>query len=308
MLARSVLGLLMPLLLAVSIACDFDSSTLDQVAHSSADLEPLPTWFDGLPTGVQSSLLWVADHEEGNLGDWTFDGSRQAGGGMFNTGGPQVSARVIREMAHSGTYSLEARITNAIRSENGDRAIRLMRWTEAPWHAGGQYFPPEAYFSVWMYLPQSYDPNKHEPWDPGDGGWWNVFQFKSDDADNESQPLWVLNIDHDEGTGEMYFRLYSKYNDPSSRGQADRIPIPVRQWVHVEAFYAQDSEGEGSILVWQDGVKILGAEDVVTKLAGAARWGIGNYTDHIAGGDQVGSAVILFDDAAVSTVPLHSYR
>lgn len=141
---------------------------------------------DQLPANVQSSILWLGDHEEGNLSDWTMDGFQYAGGGIFNTGGTEVQVISDTQCAHSGNYSAKARISNAFQSANGSRAIRLMRWTDTAWDNGGEYFPDESYFSAFYYFPFHYNPNKYQPWDPGDGGWWNIFQFKSDDVSKKA--------------------------------------------------------------------------------------------------------------------------
>ncbi len=248
-------------------------------------------------------ILWSADMEEGTLYDWFYDDQSQSGGGVFNTGGDEVIAQASDVVAHSGTYSAEATITNAFQAQNGNRAVRLMRWTDKPWADGGDYFPADAYYSTWMYIPTTYNVNKYDPWDPGDGGWWNVFQFKSDDSNGDSQPMWVLNIDHNDETRAMSFYLYSDYNTPASHSQISPIQIPVGRWFHIEARYVQSSANSGSITFWQDGSRILHVDNVVTILDGNAVWGIGNYTDHIVGGEVDGIATVYFDDAIVSTQP-----
>lgn len=265
-----------------------------------------PLFYETLPAQMQASVLWQGDVEEGSLWDWEFTGPELAGGGVFNTGGGEVTARATDVVAHTGGYSAEATITNAYRAENGNRAVRLMRWTDKPWDEDGGYLPADCCFSTFMYFPYAYDPTKHVPWDPGDGGWWNVFQFKSDDAEDVSQPVWVLNVDYDADCGFMYFYLYSNYNAPHSFVQAVPLPIPVRQWVHVEARYVQSASGAGSVTVWQDGTEIFSISGVDTILAGNATWGIGNYTDHIAGGPVEGEASVYFDDCIISTQPVHS--
>ena len=107
----------------------------------------------------------------------------------------------------------------------------------------------------------------------------------------------------------MKFFLYSKYNRPNSQSPLVVMPIPVNRWFHVEALLLQSTPGQrdGSISIWQNGTRIFRANRVVTKLVGATVWGVGNYTDHIAGGDRPGTASIHFDDATVSTAPTHPY-
>lgn len=267
-------------------------------------------WLSTLPAGFQSAVLWHADHEEGTLGDWVYADPAMSGGGVFNTGAPEEAvARVVSDIAFSGSFSVQTRIANAFRGKNGKKAVRLLRWTDKPWNRGGKEFPREAYYSVWMLIPENYDPTKRPPWDPGDGGWWNIFQFKSDDADGESQPVWTLNIARDQGMRRMKLYLYSEYNPPHGY-PVKAGPIPVGQWFHVEAYYRRSErmEKNGEIALFVNGEEVFRANNVLTRLDGTAViWGIGNYTDHIAGGEIPGTAIIYFDDAIVSTAPVSPY-
>lgn len=258
-------------------------------------------WIETLPQDVSDSILWKAEMEEGNLNEWNDKGFEYPGGGVFNTGGDEVTADVSSEIAHSGEYSAYAEINNAYRAENGNRAVRYMRWTNKAWDDGGEYFPDSAYYSVWVYFPDTYNPNKYEPWDPGDGGWWNVFQFKSNDSEDVSQPIWTLNISYDEDEDMMYFYLRSKYNTPSTYLQENKLYLPAKEWTHIEAFYKQSPDEDGHIIIWQNGNKIFEVDNVQTILAQNSTWGVGNYTDHVVGGDKEGSATIYYDDAIVST-------
>lgn len=268
-------------------------------------------WVETLPTRVQDRILWSADHEEGSLFDWHY-ASGDGGGGVFNTGGSDVSAGAASSVAHSGRFSARAQITNAHRAQNGSRAVRLMRWTDKAWFDGGDYFPRKAFYSTWMYFPRTFNPNKYPPWDPGDGGWWNVFQFKSEGKRGESKPMWGLNVYHDDERREMSFYLHSQRNRPASYEQRRPVPIPVGEWVHVEALYkASHKKRKGRIAIWQDGRRILNARRVRTVLRGGSRrpvWGVGNYTDHISGGARVGEATIFFDDAVVSRARILSEK
>lgn len=281
----------------------------------SQDIKPLrvfktktQTWQQLLPPDVQTSVLWCADHEEGTLFDWEFDRNPDNnGGGLFTTGAAdEATMHIVTSRPLTGKYCAQATIANAWRSNNGDKAVRLMRWTDKPWDQGGQFFPKSAYYGVWMRLDTNYSTVNAAT---SSGGWWNVFQFKSNDESGKSQPVWVLNIGNDQESGKMKFYLYSDINQPASVAQKNPVPLPVGRWFHVEVLYEQSKDGlaNGSITVWQDGKRILAAKNVKTVLAGNAVWGIGNYTDHIAGGDVPGSATIFFDDATVATKPTHPY-
>lgn len=266
------------------------------------------TWIDLLPVDVQAGILWSADHEEGTLFDWEYNRDNNTnGGGVFNTGAmDEAIARVGQQQSLTGNYCLETTIRNAFQARTGPKAVRLMRWTDRPWDQGGKDFPRSAYFGVWMRLDAKYDLRNSAN---SNGGWWNVFQFKSEDTQGKSQPMWVLNIGNHPNTGNMQFYLYSQWNRPQSRSQRNPIPIPVGRWFHVEALYEQstDDTPNGKIKVWQDGQLILSADKIRTKLQDKVIWGIGNYTDHVSGGEKPGSATIFFDDATIAIKPTHKH-
>ena len=266
-------------------------------------------WIDSLPRAAKESILWSADHEYSGLKNWTPD-APNGGGGIFNTGGQQASATLSDEHAHSGKYSVQTRIEGAYQARNGNRAVRLMRWTNKAWSEGGKNFPKTAYYSTWILFPKNYNSNKYSPWDPGDGGWWNVFQFKAHDKAEESQPAWSLQTYFDDQRKCMYFGLYSSIDSSRSVEPAIPRPIAVNSWVHVEALYSCSPFERGQIAIWQDGQKILEAKNVQTvfrKEATYPVWGIGNYTDHVASSDDQGSATIYFDDCVVSTDRISKY-
>jgi len=268
-------------------------------------------FFDHLPQRIQRRLIWTADIEEGSLIDWTEDDFQYPGGGVFNTGAPdEAFAEASTEYAHSGSYSAHTQINGAIQAQNGNRAVRLMRWTDTAWDNGGDYLPRRAYYSTWMYIPEAYNPNKYQPWDPGDGGFWNIFQFKAniEESSDSSVPMFAVNVDYDENTGENSLYMYSEFNAPNSFAQRNPVPLPIGEWVHIEALYVADTaENGGRIIIWQDGKRILRARNVDTIMDPAfpnATWGIGNYTNHIAGGPAEGSASIYFDDSAIARTRL----
>ncbi len=284
----------------------FGCASKDSVAPVPDPPDDPRPWIETLSEAQRNSILWIADHEEGNLDDWDKGGSPNAGGGVFNTGGSDVQAISVPGVAHSGEFAAKTTITNAIRAENGNKAVRLMRWTDKSWEEGGDYFPDTAYYSAWVFMPETCNPNKYDPWDPGDGGWWNVFQFKSNDAAGVSQPMWTLNVAHNDNTGVMSFYFWSSLLQQSF-AQNGVVPMPVAEWFHLEARVVASTGPSGRITLWQNGIEIFDLQAIQTVLNGESEkpiWGIGNYTNHIACGGQEGSATIYFDDAAVSTLSL----
>ena len=281
----------------------------NQCAVVAAQFSQQRPLVESLPTEYRASVLWSANHEAGDLHEWDCPDAKYPGGGVLNTGpNDQIIARASRTHAFTGEFAAEATIHGAIRARNGNRAVRLMRWTEKPWDEGGAYFPKDAFYSVWMFVPKKYSSKKRAPWDPGDGGWWNVFQFKANDSNDTSFPTWSLNLHFNEKTNEMEFGLFSEINDSRSVDSAVPKPVPVGRWFHLEARYRVSATNTGHIDVWQDGELLLTAANVKTAITPENEnvvWGVGNYTNHVAGGSIEGSATLYFDDAIISTKPMH---
>lgn len=280
---------------------------LTAAGHAQTSQPPTanqPLWIKQLPPTVQSSILWSADHELGNLKEWQPSDMKLSGGGVLNTGDDAVIALASWKFAHSGRFSAAATITGAVRGQNGKRAVRLMRWTNRPWDRNGNVFPKSAFYSTWMYFPYNYNSKKYPPWDPGDGGWWNVFQFKADDDKEVSTSMYSLGAYFDDDHERIVFGLNDHVGEFQLHEQSEPIALPIGKWFHVEAQYVASAEKTGSVIAWQDGVEIFRLENVQTALTTKhenAIWGIGNYTDHISGGPVEGEATIYFDDAVVAT-------
>ena len=231
--------------------------------------EPTPQPQPKPPTGVgPQDILWYADHETGSLSQWTAGGC----GGEYNNS--PADSTVSTRYAKDGRYSAAMTIQNV----KGDQGTRLFRWCESQKNT-------ELYYGVWMYFPESFRP---------DGGWWNVFQFKSK-TPSKNDPFFVLNVSNS-GSG-MRFYLYDWQQRRSYNQSA--ATIPVGRWVHVEVRYRSSPNTDGSITVWQDGQKIFDISGVRTRYSdGDTQWSVNNY----AAGITPDPATIYIDDATISRV------
>ena len=219
------------------------------------------------PPPPPGDVLWSADHETGDLDQWT---EGQFGEAVFNTGTGAVS--ISHDVAHSGTASLKMTISDA---SGTTQAARILRWHDNP---------IEGYYSVWLDFPRNYRP----------AAWWNVFQFKSLGA--ESDPTWVLNIGN-RADGSMFFYLWDAITR-KSYGPRSYLNVKPNQWTQVTAYLRQATDDTGRSTIWQDGVLLFDVDHVQTALSDNIHWGIGNYTDDISPSDPV----IYADDAEIRDV------
>lgn len=236
---------------------------------------------------AQATILWSADHEEGDMSDWYANG-----GGNESNSGNGVS-RASRDFVRSGSWSAKGTITTPPTA--GVRLFRKARGNPNP--------ATYSYYSAWYYFPQRMTAV----------GFNNIFQFKSQDANGVSDPFWSLQLKI-RPNGNMYVILVGfgvlsdKGVEGPHRGEFSRYTaqqsikdIPVGQWVHLEAYLKQSSGFDGQITVWQDGVQLFNETEVKTRYPTSANdWSINNYGDDVVPSPYT----IYFDDAAISSTRL----
>lgn len=224
------------------------------------------------PSATYATVLWSTDYEGGTLADWSLNSC----GGEFDSGNGVSS--VATTVAHSGIHA--AKMT--INATGTDTGTRLFRWCES---RGSN---DALYYSAWYYFPQQVSAT---------GGWWNVFQFKSNYATG-NDPYWLLDVDN-RANGAMYLSLYDWIH---AKGFTQTIKdIPVAKWTHVEAYLKRSTTTTGQITVWQDGVEIYNQANVATLLTNSElHWSINNYSASLT----PSNVTIYTDDAAISTTRL----
>ncbi len=251
--------------------------------------QPYPTLF---PT--QAPVLWSADHESGDLSQWT--GNELGGIWITST----ADAEITTAHAHSGRYAVALTIYNANGRENESPGVRLARIGTA---ADPHSLPREAYYSVWYYFPQVVLPAL----------WWNIFQWKRKyvlaDGTASSDPVYTVNIAN-RPNGRMYLYLYrhvgkdGRYNTAGVGLEAAAdIDLPVNQWVHFECDYLWSSTHTGRVACWQDGQPIWDIKNVITEydygqVDQPRQWTVNNYSEKTDPPTQT----IYIDDAMISSI------
>jgi hypothetical protein len=224
-------------------------------------------------------LLWSADHETGDLDEWS-----SGGGGEYNNG--DADTVVSTRRAHTGRHAAEMTITAP--PESGTRLFRTRESRSGV----------DAYYGVWYFIPRPYAAAEY----------WNLFQFKSE-TDSENEPWWVLDVAARSRTGRPYFFLRYKGTLPGPRSGdvaegehgtkyfwQTTSDIPIGRWLHVEVFLRQSSRFSGRIVVWQNGTRLFDLAGVKTKFVGGdQRWSVNNYSN----GLQPQPSVIYVDDATI---------
>ena len=255
---------------------------------------------------VGSDVLWATDHETGDLNDWYAN----SGGGLF----PDKSmspVEIATVPARSGHFSLK--FTDLAASDtNGPGVYREL------------VAPPDAYYSVWYYIPRLYQTKSQ----------WTIMKFR---ARSDADPA-VISHGHDINLrtlpgGQVIVYVYSHDPNYLQAPLADPPAIaPVETWFQIETLYRPRTDETGKLLVWLndrlvydlENRRTAGSDDVLwtpcnigedveplgapSNLPGAGGAdGVGAEGDAGAGGAPSAPATpariapeIFIDDAAIS--------
>ena len=211
---------------------------------------------------------WFADHETGDLSQW----AEGAVSDQIVSADAQLT--IVNSPTHSGRFAVRSAIYAATRSSYA----RLFRsWV----------LPNDAYFRVWMYIPQNYTI----------GLYWNVFEFqgRSNPADPSSYVyLWSLDLQQ-ASNGEMSWYLYDDQRKIPHNPSVTTV-APVGRWFLVEAFMHQATDNTGQVTFWIDGNLLVDVTGVSTVPSMWLSWNVGGSASNIT--EQ--PAEIFLDDAAIT--------
>jgi hypothetical protein len=210
---------------------------------------------------------WFADHETGDLSQW----AEGASSDQIVSADAQLT--VVNSPTHSGRFAVRSAIYAAARTSYA----RLFR---------SGVLPNDAYFRVWMYIPQNYTI----------GLYWNVFEFqgRTDPADPSSYGyLWSLNLKQ-ASNGEMSWYLFDDIRQRNV--SAPTMVAPIRRWFLVEAFMHQAMDNSGRVTFWIDGNLLVDVTGVSTVPSLWLSWNVGGSASNIT--EQ--PAELFLDDAAIT--------
>ena len=243
--------------------------------------------------------IWEADHETGNLSQWTSPGSGRAGeaGGAALTHG-DADLSISAEMAHEGQHSAQLELRTP--PEGG---ANLVRWYEPRNHR-------EAYYSVWIYLPAEEYGLIAES-----GQYWNLFQLKSASSEG-ARSGWSFYLEPRPdglyikagwgwGGGDLLPGPFAGDGPEGKWYEQSVAAVPLGQWAHLEVYLRQSRDFDGRLMVWLDGTELFDFDDIRSCFDNEAhnQWGcaVDWHLSHSSDGLSPSPASLYIDDATIST-------
>jgi hypothetical protein len=216
-----------------------------------------------------NDLIWSADHETGDLGQWTDSAS-----GGTRLPSADSSIEVSTESAHRGSRSLK--LVNPAAWDNADEGPELF-------HGAGVL--EDAYYSAWFLLPEAYRLEPHmtvvrlRSRDPGSGELFN----------GEELQLRSLS------DGRYVLMVFSNNSGFLLEPLADTTPsIQAGRWFQLEARY--EAQAAGRLRVWLDGQLTYDLEG----RPGAAGAELVLSVCNVAESASPAPLTLFVDDAAIS--------
>jgi hypothetical protein len=238
-------------------------------------------------------VLWEAGMETGDLSQWS---------GFSPTG--NAHAEISNQQAHTGHYSL------ALHADAGNGVAGIRARFEERIYSDPHNLPTDAYYSVWLYIPQPLNPVN------------NIFQWKqavlnvpeNRDRGQTRRLLYFIRADWIAEDQNMRLVLRGKVDPdegswPSKANytlaESGDLRLRLDTWHHLEARYLWDASGNGLIEIWLDGVKWAGSTGLYTELSAEyirkpRQWTVNNYMTRGNGAWDPEVSVIYVDDAAIS--------
>jgi hypothetical protein len=290
-----------------------DSSPTDSSQSQTDSGQPDSSQPDA---GCNDKLLWFADHETGDLSQYTAGGTY---GGSFDSDCVRPSNGVVSapQPVLRGKYAMKMTAPIAA-SKPGCRQFRYEESTDGhSSSANGKKLP--LYYSLWLRFPAFYQVKD----------WTNVIQFKAKTFDkSKNDAFWVLELRNrkdSSGKDSMYFALRYKglYPGPTSgegtglklyhHGKLD-VTVPADKWFNLIIFLSQStntvgqkSNYDGKLVVWQDGDEIYNKDKIATRYPDSwNEWSVNVYapTNGIAVGGSNADFVVYVDDVKISDQPI----
>jgi hypothetical protein len=211
-----------------------------------------------------------------------------AGTGFCYLSGDQHTAawEIVTSPVHSGSYAAKFTAV-ADKTNTNSRCVRE------------GYLPPEAYYSVWYYVPAVATVPSNMP-DPNDNGIWNLIHFqarlpKEKDSRENFSGLWDISLINDD-TGGMRLVLY-QFGGPPNALPNGRSSIPIGSWFRLRLYLKLTTDNTGEVGLWLNDDNIFSRKGFVTNTVGTmlGQWYTGNLADRISPPDST----VYVDDVSV---------
>lgn len=146
--------------------------------------------------------------------------------------------------------------------------------------------PQEAYYGAWYYIP-ALSTNNHL---------WNLFHFQGTDTPtSEPRGLWDVSLTNTTDGKLATFVLWFMW-DGSHDHTIQGPPVPIGSWFHLEFYLKRAKDATGEASLYQDGVRVVDFQNLVTDDTNYGQWFAGNLADSL----NPPESTLYMDDVTIS--------
>lgn len=277
--------LMLPLACAAVFACGkpFDEGTPSQggatttatgAGAGGGETSSTGSGGEGGQGAAPPVLIWSADHETGDLSQWTADG--RGGATWLSANG---EAAVYPQLGRSSSHALLLGI--------GAPYLAVNMAQQCRWGVGEEDLPLEATYGAWLKLDNA------EP----ATSYWMLMSFGYQTAASLETSL-AVDVVFQNGVPHVGVFDHLAWEAVGMAG----VALPVGEWVHLEGLFRADAGSQGKLVLRQDGTEIVRIEGRPTSTADALRvaWCVVNGSDGFASATMK----VIVDDASIEASAL----
>ncbi len=187
-----------------------------------------------------------------------------------------ASFEAVTSPVHSGRYAMAFHAdSNDAGSEAQARCVRQ------------GVLPQAAYYGAWYYVPSLVAIDTDQVW--------NLFHFQSGDTTTQNG-MWDVSLVNDKNQDDVELVAFNFLKGTTYPAQ--RVPIPLGSWFHLELYLKRASDMTGEAALYQDGEQIFDVTNVVSDNSASTfqQWYVGNYTSGLVSTDNT----VYVDDVTIS--------
>jgi hypothetical protein len=144
--------------------------------------------------------------------------------------------------------------------------------------------PVDAVFGAWFYLNEYAETR----------GNWNLMYIQGTPGINLG--LWDVSL-HNGDDGNLHLHLYG--HDVPYPPENNLVPVPIREWFHVEFRLRRATDATGAVALYQDGVLIHQMSGIVTDRYEFHEFYVGNLADDLSPAEST----VYVDEVTIRPVP-----
>jgi hypothetical protein len=242
-----LVGFALVTLAALGGACQPDLNVGKWVCEQEGVATTMPTATDRL------SVPWSTGFEE------QFCDYMQPAG--FCYAEPLASYETVTSPVHTGHFAAAFSVKSGDPNGHQSRCVRQ------------GVLPTAAYYGAWYFVPAR----------ATNSALWNLVHFQGGDPSGQ-HGLWDISLVN--GTNGALELVVFDFLNGVTRRSANRTPIPIGSWFHLEFFLKRAADATGEVALYQDEQLLLDVANLITDDSNWGQWYVGNLSSGLTPPDS----------------------